>query len=117
MAPARRKKATKAELLADRSAVWPEDGLCPLCGRAMVRGATLNEHHLIPRMYGGTRKYFIRRVCHSKIHSLFSEAELAYLHNTFAKLRAQPEIRSFVKWIGRQDPQFMTRHRRPRRDV
>ncbi len=115
MAYSRRKKPSKAEILADRSAIWPKDGLCPLCGREMRQGASVNEHHLIPRMYGGTQKHFIHRVCHTKIHSLFNEAELAYLYNTFAKLRAEPSVKSFLKWISRQDPEFTTRHRRPRR--
>ena len=114
MAISRRRKPTKAQVLADRFAEWPGDGLCPLCLRPMVRGGSVNEHHLIPRMYGGTRKYFMHRVCHSKVHSLFHEAELAYLYNTFAKLRAEPKVKSFLKWISRQDPEFTTRHRRPR---
>ena len=28
-------------------------------------------------MYGGTKRYVIHRVCHSKIHSVLSEKELA----------------------------------------
>lgn len=79
-----------------------------------MRGSSLNEHHLIPRMYGGLEKYFIHRVCHSKIHSILPESELAFQYNTFAKLREQPALKRFIKWIGKQDPEFTTKHRRPR---
>ena len=113
MTYSRRKKPTKSELLADRTAVWPEDDLCPLCHREMKRGKSVDEHHLVPRMYGGTKKFFVHRVCHTKIHSVFSEAELAQIYNTFELLRAQPEIRAFIRWIRKHDPDFTTKHRRP----
>lgn len=108
----RRKKPTKSELLADRAAVWPVDELCPLCGRKMIPGKSVDQHHLIPRMYGGTRKSFIHRVCHTKLHSLYTEADLANRLNTFDLLRATSEVKSFVKWVRRQDPNFTTKHRR-----
>jgi 5-methylcytosine-specific restriction endonuclease McrA len=111
--PKKGRRPTKQELKAARVAIWPDDALCPLCGREMVAGHTLNEHHLVPRSYGGTERYIMHRVCHSKIHSVFSEAELAYVYNTFEKLREQPAIRSFVKWVRKQNPEHMTKHRRP----
>lgn len=111
--PRKKLKATKEEKLAARQAIWPEDGLCPLCGRAMKAGSSLNEHHLIPRMYGGVEKHVMHRVCHSKIHSIFSEAELAAVYHTFEKLREHPDVRSFIKWVRKQDPEFNTKHRKP----
>ena len=83
----------------------------------MVRGQSVNEHHLIPRMFGGLEKFFIHRVCHSKVHSVLPELELAFHYNTFAKLREQPELKRFIKWIRKQDPEFTTKHRRPREGV
>lgn len=111
--PKRRKKPSKAELEAARVAIWPENGLCPLCGRIMVRGESLNEHHLIPKSYGGTIKYVMHRTCHSKIHSVFTEQELATAYCTFESLRAHPAMQSFVKWIRKQHPEAMVRHRSP----
>ena len=107
-------KFSKDERLSARAAIWPETNLCPLCGRVLVRGASLNEHHLVPRMYGGIEKYFMHRVCHSKIHSVLSESELAFELNTFAKLRAHPDLARFIKWIRKRDPSFNTKHSRPR---
>lgn len=115
MATSRRSKPSKEEVLEARITIWPENGLCPLCGREMRPGPTVNEHHLIPRMYGGTRRYAIHKVCHNKLHSVFSEAELARVYDTFEKLRTHPEIARFIKWVRKQDPEFMTKHVRPRR--
>lgn len=79
-----------------------------------MRGTSLNEHHLIPRMYGGIEKYVMHRVCHSKIHSAISEHDLAFNYNTFERLREQPDLKRFIKWIRKQDPEFNTKHRRKR---
>ncbi len=81
----------------------------------MLKGsASLNEHHLIPRMYGGIEKSVVHRVCHSKIHSVLSESELAFEFNTFAKLREHADLRRFIKWVRKRDPDFNTKHVRPR---
>lgn len=113
--PKKGRKPSKDELKAARIAVWPESGLCPLCSRPMVTGTTLNEHHLTPRSYGGTDRYIMHRVCHGKIHSLFSEAELAFVYNSFEKLREHPDIQSFIKWIRKQNPERILKHRKSQR--
>jgi 5-methylcytosine-specific restriction endonuclease McrA len=110
MKPGRRNRATKEDILAARTAIWPDDASCPLCGRTMVKGRSLNEHHLIPRMYGGVERYVMHKVCHSKLHSVFNEGELAHKYNTFEKLREHPQIVSFIKWVRKQDPELMTKH-------
>ena len=79
----------------------------------MIEGPSLNEHHLIPKSYGGTKRFIIHRVCHNKIHSVFTEAELAYVYNTFEKLKEHPAILSYVKWVRKQDPERIVKHRRP----
>lgn len=111
----RRARPSKDEVLRARVGAWPDDGLCPLCSREMIRGSTsLNEHHLIPKMYGGAEKFFVHRVCHSKIHSVFSEKELANEYNSFAALRSHAEIAIFIKWVRKQDAEFIDRHVRMR---
>lgn len=112
--PKKGRKPSREELAAARTAVWPLDGHCPLCGRPMIPGSSLNEHHLIPKSYGGSEKFVIHKVCHSKIHSLFSEAELAFVYNSFEKLKESPDIQKFIKWIRKQDPEVIVPHRRPR---
>ncbi|HYX32181.1 MAG TPA: hypothetical protein VE954_03645 [Oligoflexus sp.] len=92
--------------------VWPDDGLCPLCQRALVPGPTVNYHHLVPKAYGGKRRYAIHTVCHSKIHSLFMEHELAAVYNTFEGLREQSDIAKFIHWLSSKPPTFTSRHQR-----
>jgi hypothetical protein len=111
----KRSRPSKFELLSTISAIWPEDGNCPLCDRPMVRGPTLNEHHLVPKLYGGSEKHVMHRVCHGKIHSVLTEAELAHSFHTFSALRSHPEIAKFIKWVRKQDPEFLTKHVRPSR--
>lgn len=94
--------------------LWPDDGLCPLCRRELVPGSTVNYHHLIPKAYGGKRRYAIHTVCHSKIHSLFTENELAVLYNSFESLREHPEIVKFIHWLARKPATFTSRHEKSR---
>jgi hypothetical protein len=103
-----RHEEDKAETL------WPEDGLCPLCRRELIPGSTVNYHHLIPKSYGGRRRYAIHTVCHSKIHSILSESELAAVYNNFERLRSHGEIISFIHWIARKPATFTSRHAKTR---
>jgi len=53
----------------DGQEIVPEQDLdCPLCGRPLIRGDSVDEHHLIPKSQGGRDKYLIHKVCHQKIH-------------------------------------------------
>ncbi len=109
--PHKGRKPTRKELHDARVEIWTEDRTCPLCGREMVVGASLNEHHLVPRSYGGTERHVMHRSCHQKIHSVFSEAELAYIYNTFEKLREHPEMVKFIKWVSKQPVESISKSR------
>lgn len=76
---------------------------CPLCGRT---GCRLTQHHRVPVHKGGGREHKVAlcRDCHSKVHSLFTNAELARNYDTFEKLREVAEIRKFIKFIRKVDP-------------
>lgn len=96
---------------------------CELCTRELVPGPSIDEHHLIPKLKGGRKgpKVTIHKVCHAKIHSLFTEAELARVYNTVEKLLEHPDIQNFVNWVKKKHPEFYessredTRKRRKRR--
>ena len=83
---------------------------CPLCGRPLVAGASVNEHHLVPRTYGGRETVTLHRICHAKIHSVLTEQELRDHYHTVESLRAQPEIASFIRWVARKPPEFTDGH-------
>src|SRR4051812_21137666 len=92
-----------------------EFDICPLCGRPMVPGPSVNLHHLIPRTYKGTDTIALHRICHSKIHSVLSEKELRDYYHTIDRLRSHPEIARFIRWVARKPPTFTDRHRGGRR--
>lgn len=83
---------------------------CPLCGRPLVPGPSVDEHHLVPKSRRGRDKFLVHRVCHTKIHATLSEKELADHYNTWEALRAQPEIAAFIAWVRKKPPEFMARN-------
>jgi hypothetical protein len=88
---------------------------CPLCGRPLVPGPSVNLHHLVPRTYRGREAVPMHRICHAKIHSVLSEKELRDHYHTPERLREHPEIRRFLGWVRRKPPEFMDRHHSARR--
>jgi hypothetical protein len=84
---------------------------CPLCGRPLVPGPSVNRHHLVPRTYKGQDTVELHRICHSKIHSVLTEKELRYHYHTIERLRQHPEIGRFIRWVARKPPTFVGRHR------
>jgi hypothetical protein len=86
----------------------PELGLgdCPLCGRPLVAGKSIDEHHLLPKSQGGREKYFIHRICHRKIHATFSEKELAKNYSAWTALREQEAMAVFIAWVKKKPPEY-----------
>lgn len=90
---------------------------CELCGRSM---SNLTQHHLIPRTRHRnkrvqkqfsradmlTRILWVCRPCHSHIHTVLSEKELAMYFNTRTALLQHPDILRFVEWIRKRPTGF-----------
>jgi hypothetical protein len=93
----------------------PAERRCPLCGRVLPAGPGTDLHHPLPRSLGGSVTVAMHRVCHRKLHATFTERELAGFGEDWARLRAQPEIASFVRWVERRPPEFHDGSRRTRR--
>ncbi|WP_404381978.1 HNH endonuclease [Caenispirillum salinarum] len=89
-------------------------GPCPLCGRPMVAGPSLDRHHWVPRSQGGREQTLMHRICHRKIHSVLTERDLAAAYDSPDALRTHPEIARFLKWVRKKPPEYMDRHRRKR---
>ena len=99
---------------------------CELCGRRMEG---LTRHHLIPRTRHHNRRtkreferqemlsriLWLCRPCHTQVHALFSEKQLASEYNTREALLADMELQRFLDWIGRKPAGFKPRSRTPRR--
>lgn len=88
-------------------------GPCPLCGRPMIAGPSVDRHHWRPRRQGGRAWSWLHVVCHRKIHAELSEATLAATHHTPEALKADPAIAAFLKWVAGKPPEFVDHHRRP----
>ena len=80
--------------------------ICPLCQRPL--GNLVEGHHLIPKLKGGRAKDLVdlHAICHRKIHSVFSESELAGYYNTIDRLLEHEDIQKFVRWVAKKDPDF-----------
>lgn len=90
-----------------------ELGTCPLCGRVMIAGPSIDRHHWVPKTEGRASDY-IHRVCHRMIHRVFSEKELADAYADPQAVRAQPEITRFVAWVRKQPPAYLDWPKSPR---
>ena len=82
--------------------------ICPLCGR-MLGTVNIDRHHLIPKTFKGKEQFAIHKICHRKIHSVFTERELLKTYHSWEALRAHPDIRFFIEWVSRKPPEFYVR--------
>jgi hypothetical protein len=82
--------------------------ICPLCKREIKHPKDANRHHLHPLSRGGKNGDIVRlhRICHQKIHSVFTEKELELKYNTIEALIKTKEIKKFVRWVKRKPSAF-----------
>jgi hypothetical protein len=80
----------------------------------MFKGASIDRHHWQPKSRGGRQAEYLHRICHRKLHSLFTDKELAVDFASLDQVRQHPEIQKFIRWVRRQPPERVTRHRKPR---
>ena len=87
------------------------DPLCPLCLRPIPSDVPQSLHHLIPRLKGGTsgRVVLLHHICHKEIHARFTESELARSFHTVEALRASDRLTSFLNWVAKRPPEFLSR--------
>lgn len=87
-----------------KSPVNTDNNLCTLCGRELAMPS--DEHHVIPRSRGGRETVELHRICHSKIHSVFTNKELQKEYGSIDRILEHPEIQKFVKWLQGKPPTF-----------
>lgn len=88
---------------------------CPLCGRNMINGPSIDDHHLIPKTFKGTEKIRMHKICHTKIHTSISERELQHYYHTIERLLEHEEIQKFIKWVKNKSPEFYVKNKDTRR--
>jgi hypothetical protein len=81
-------------------------GDCPLCGRRLVAGRSVNQHHLVPRSRHGRDTVALHRICHAAIHAALSEKELERRYHTIEQLHDHPQLRRFIAWVSGKPPEF-----------
>lgn len=82
-------------------------GLCPICGRVMIAGPSVDEHHWVPKSEGGRETAFVHRICHRTLHARFSERELARSYATPEAIRADPAMAKFIRWVRKRPPEYL----------
>ena len=80
-------------------------GLCPICDRPLGT-IGIDEHHLIPKTFGGKETFTLHKICHRKIHATFTERELLNYYNTFERIRDHSEIAKFIGWVKKKPPEY-----------
>ena len=83
--------------------------ICELCGREL--GMPFDEHHVVPKSKGGSETVTLHRICHSKIHSVFSLTELRNHYNDIDSIKKHEEIKKFIKWVSNKPSTFYKRTR------
>jgi 5-methylcytosine-specific restriction endonuclease McrA len=86
------------------------DTTCPLCGRELGT-ANIDRHHLVPKSLKGKEQFPIHKICHRKIHAVFTERELLRHYHTWEALQGHEAIRAFIDWAANKAPDFYTRTR------
>jgi len=86
---------------------------CALCRRQVE---VLSRHHLIPReeggRYGPTAE--LCQPCHSSVHLLLSNKELALRYNTIPALQAAEPLQKFLRWVKNKPVTRLANRRKKR---
>ncbi len=86
---------------------------CGLCEREVQR---TSRHHLVPREEGGRHGPTVDlcQPCHSTVHLLLDNRQLARRYHTIELLRTAEELQKYLHWVRRSKVERI-RNRRGRR--
>ncbi|MDF7810440.1 HNH endonuclease [Hymenobacter sp. YC55] len=89
---------SQSELIAPIASV--SGNCCALCEREVQQ---LSRHHLIPREEGGRHgpTADLCQPCHSSVHLLLDNKELARQYHTIEALRGAEKLQKYLHWIRR----------------
>jgi hypothetical protein len=77
---------------------------CWLCGRPT--GKTIVWHHPVPKSRGGRDVVPMHPICQQTLIANFTNAELQRHGMDVEGLLANPNVRKFVDWVAKKDPDF-----------
>jgi hypothetical protein len=78
--------------------------VCWLCGRPT--GKTIVWHHPVPKSRGGRDVVPMHAICQQTLITNFTNAELQRYGTDVEMLLANPNVRKFVDWVAKKDPDF-----------
>ncbi len=79
-------------------------GPCWLCGRPV--GKTIVLHHPVPKSRGGRDVVPMHPVCQQTLTANFTNSELQRHALDVDAVLANPNMRKFVDWVAKKDPDF-----------
>lgn len=79
---------------------------CKICKRTLA--GYCNNHHLIPKEYGGKPVIKIHAVCHTMLHVVFSNLEMARYYHTPERIRENEFVLAFCEYLKSQYTDFST---------
>lgn len=90
--------------------------VCELCGREAPSAVYMERHHLVPVSRGGKHKEKIWTCidCGDQIHQLFTNRQLSEEYDSLEKIRQDPRVQTYIKWIRKQK-RFGLCHRNKKR--
>ena len=78
--------------------------VCWLCGRRL--GETIVWHHPVPKSRGGRDVVPMHPICQQTLIANFTNSELQRHGLDVAALLDNPNVRKFVDWVAKKDPDF-----------
>ncbi len=78
--------------------------ICWLCGRPT--GKTIIWHHPVPKSRGGRDVVPMHSICQQTLTINFTNSELQRHGMDVQGLLDNPNVRKFVDWVAKKDPDF-----------
>ncbi len=92
------------EVAADDEAPAAPAVPCWLCGRPL--GETVVLHHPVPKSRGGRDTVPMHPICQQTVITNFTNSELQRHGTNVEGLLDNPNVRKFVDWVAKKDPDF-----------
>ncbi len=83
---------------------------CPICERDMWKGPSIDKHHMVPKSRGGKETEFLHKICHRKVHSIWTNKELEKDFNDPEIIKIHPEMQKFIEWVKKKPCDFYDRN-------
>jgi hypothetical protein len=99
------KHGPREDLYRDEEEETPPEAVpCWLCARPT--GKTIVWHHPVPKSRGGRDVVPMHPICQQALIANFTNSELQRHAMDVDALLANPNVRKFVDWVAKKDPDF-----------